>query len=241
MKKVADTDFSAGLFTESDAVAGAKIAYDLSFSAGGFFSNSSATEESKTKSYSLDVEVETERRIHFVVANEQEKNECKTDIGEISYDKNGIPLLRPGKVDAYRFMTFFKQPSISNTEFFFGTVVDPIWLNQSNTANASALRSADRGVNTYRIYHRVTFVSRIIPPYTKPNAPPAEAALKAANINSNYELVRMLDPYLSKYTSDYTKFQEAFISILKKYYPALLQNQQEILKFFLSYYGIAVK
>jgi len=239
-EKFGEKDFSAGMFVESDSVVGAKIVFDCSFSVGGFFSSSSADENSKTKSYSLDVGVETERRIHLVVANEQEKLEYKKDIGEIAYDKNGMPILRPGKVNAYRFMTFFKQPAIANTDFFFNTVVDRIWLNQSNSANAAALRSADRGVSTYRIYHRVTFVSRILPPYTKPNTPPLEAAIKAANINSNYELVRMLDPYLSKYTTDYTTFQKELVNVLKKY-PPLLQNQQEILTFFLSYYNITVK
>ncbi|WP_329081019.1 LamG domain-containing protein [Streptosporangium sp. NBC_01469] len=46
----------------------------------------------------------------------------------------------PGKVDAYRFMTFYLPQSADNGQAFLSQVVDPQWLRFSNDPNAVALR-----------------------------------------------------------------------------------------------------
>merc|ERR1711892_1091383 len=61
------------------------------------------------------------------------------------YKEDGkTPVLRPGKVDAYRFMTFYLEPTKDNFEDFFQKVVDPIWIDQSTDPEALALRSANQ-------------------------------------------------------------------------------------------------
>ncbi len=47
-------------------------------------------------------------------------------------------------------------------------VVDPIWLEQSNHPNAAALRQAKAAASEpecWGVFHRVTYVSRILPDY----------------------------------------------------------------------------
>lgn len=74
----------------------------------------------------------------------------------------------PGKVNQYRFMTFYLSPKKSNFETFWNKVVDPNWLNrQGNYAgtddpDAFALRQARAYPNdVWRVLHRVTYVNRI--------------------------------------------------------------------------------
>lgn len=70
----------------------------------------------------------------------------------------------PGKVDAYRFKTFYLQPSATSFQHFFNTVVDPNWLYTSDSREAFALRQARASVNqVWRVLHRVTYVSRVPP------------------------------------------------------------------------------
>ncbi len=74
----------------------------------------------------------------------------------------------PGKVDAYRFMTFYLAPKPGNFDKFFDEVVDPEWLNGLGkyageyNPNARALREARYRPNElWRVMHRVTYVSRV--------------------------------------------------------------------------------
>lgn len=74
----------------------------------------------------------------------------------------------PGKVDNYRFKSFYLAPRTDSFDTFFSQVVDPIWLANSPDARAAALRQAkarreSRGI--WRVMHRVTFVSRIPPSF----------------------------------------------------------------------------
>ena len=70
----------------------------------------------------------------------------------------------PGKVDGYRFMTFYLSPATANADAFAKQVVDHEWLHQSNDPNAIALRGAQiAGNEVWRVLHRVTYVSRIPP------------------------------------------------------------------------------
>ena len=100
----------------------------------------------------------------------------------------------PGKVDGYRFMSFFLPPSQTNYDFF-QTVVDQNWLQNSMQPNAVALRQATMDQNgSWRILHRVTFVSRIPPAFQPVPAEtlPPDITLPA-NIASNTVLVRLVE------------------------------------------------
>ena len=76
----------------------------------------------------------------------------------------------PGKVNQYRFMTFYLAPKKSNFETFWSRVVDQNWLNRqgpyvgSDDPDAFALRQARAHPNeVWRVLHRVTYVNRIPP------------------------------------------------------------------------------
>jgi hypothetical protein len=107
----------------------------------------------------------------------------------------------PGKVDAYRFMTFYLAPKPQNFDRFFEEIVDPEWLNGQGKyaaeygANARALRQARFKPNeVWRVLHRVTYVSRI-PPRFEPT--PVEAVpidvRRPANIEANIGLIREIE------------------------------------------------
>lgn len=108
-----------------------------------------------------------------------------------------LPRREPGKVDAYRFKSFYMYPTSDNTDQFFETVVDQNWLMHSNDSNAVALRAVtDRTASTWRVLHRVTYVSRVPPrEQTQPRQtagrpvdPPTDQA-----INQNAWLIRAVE------------------------------------------------
>lgn len=154
------------------------------------------------------------------------------------FNDDGTPVKEPGKVDAYRFMTFYLEPDKKNFEDFFNKVVDPIWLEQSDDPNAAALRQAnqaDTKPKCLRIFHRVTFVSRIL---SALEGGSLEEDMNNLNIESNYELIRMLDPYVKNCTDDYAKFAEAVRDALAIVCPELLPHEDEIIQYLAMYYGV---
>lgn len=72
----------------------------------------------------------------------------------------------PGKVNAYRFNTFYLASSKDNYQALFSKVIDTAWLH-SNHPDAKALRQAQNKEegSAYRIFHRVTYVNRVAPEY----------------------------------------------------------------------------
>ena len=52
------------------------------------------------------------------------------------------PYDRPGKTKLFRTYAFHLQPSKQNTDDFWGTVIDQIWLDNSPDSDAAAMRSA---------------------------------------------------------------------------------------------------
>ncbi len=72
----------------------------------------------------------------------------------------------PGKVDGYRFMAMFLPPSQQAFDTFFAQVVDPVWLAQSDSPSAAALREASVAENgSWRVLYRTTYVSRVPPSF----------------------------------------------------------------------------
>ncbi|MEX2963619.1 LamG-like jellyroll fold domain-containing protein [Microbulbifer sp. TYP-18] len=94
--------------------------------------------------------------------------EAAPDSFPFKYDENGEMSSEPvpGKVDGYRFMTFFLANRQDNASNLFSSVVDQRWLRTSQDPNAAAMRQAEAlsaGTAPWRILHRVTYVSRIPP------------------------------------------------------------------------------
>lgn len=105
----------------------------------------------------------------------------------------------PGKVDAYRYMSFLIAPEEANFTALAG-VVDQNWLNNATTAGAAAMREAMvNPAQPWRILYRTTFVSRVPAPFQAvkddtdaPNITPP------ANLPSNSWLLRVLDQMIGK-------------------------------------------
>ncbi|GAA1280508.1 hypothetical protein Psi02_67520 [Planotetraspora silvatica] len=160
------------------------------------------------------------------------------DIAEV--DALGQRTRVPGKVDAYRFMTFYLAPATDHHDLFFNQVVDPIWLDQSGDPSAVALRQARQDGKRppcWRILHRVTYVSRVLPRLQDDPAP-IDRALQELDIDSNYELIKLIGPFVRDKTSRYGDFRAAVDTAIDRYLPALSPHRKEILEFLALYYGV---
>lgn len=218
--------------------------FELDAMFGGHLATTKAKGRDTEKSFALEVEVEGERDIQLYATTDalKAKYAGRYNVGEGGvYDANGNPIKQPGKVDAYRFMTFYLEPTTENFEDFFGKVVDPIWLEQSSDPNAIALRQANQGEkkpSCWRVFHRVTFVSRILPEIEAPNAPPLEKAIRAANIESNWELIKKLEPFVQTKTQDFVTFADAVRSAIATYFPELQGHEEAVLQYLALYFGL---
>lgn len=165
------------------------------------------------------------------------------DNGKPVFTPQGKPVLVPGKVDAYRFLTFYLGESSANFDDFFHKVVDPIWLANSGAPDAAALRQARQTATKppcWRVMHRVTFVSRVLPPVPPPGAPPVERAMRTENIASNYELIQRLAPYTRTATASKAILATATRAALAKHLPELLPHAAEVIDYLADYYGVDI-
>ncbi|TAF50112.1 MAG: hypothetical protein EAZ61_13285, partial [Oscillatoriales cyanobacterium] len=219
-------------------------AFELDALFGGHIETTKSKGRETEKSFSLAVEVEGERNIQLYALTDalKKKYEGSYNVGEGGvYDAQGNPVKQPGKVDAYRFMTFYLEPTTTNFEDFFGKVVDPIWLEQSSEANAIALRQANQGgkkPSCWRVFHRVTFVSRILPEIEAKNVAPLDKAIRAANIESNWELIKKIEPFVQTKTQDFAIFAEAVREAIATYLPELRGYEREVIQYMALYFGL---
>lgn len=106
----------------------------------------------------------------------------------------------PGKVDAYRFMSFYLPPSADNYQTFQREVVDQEWLRFSSDPNAVALRGLrPQTGGAWRVLHRVTYVSRVPPEFdTNPAQTVAPAAEPLIDVEDNALLADLVTQALGK-------------------------------------------
>lgn len=155
-------------------------------------------------------------------------------------ERNPKPEKESGKVDAYRFMTFYLEPSAQNFGEFFNKVVDPIWLD-SDEPNAAALRQANQGGTQppcWRILHRVTFVSRVHQRFDDRGTSELEQAMQEMDVASNYELIKRLEPFVQGKTHSYNDFRNAIFGAIDKYMPALHDHRSTIVQYLCLYFGV---
>lgn len=195
---------------------------------GGLSSSRTRTKQSeKTFEINLNLDVPGDLQRYRENAN-----------GEWVADGNNFP----GKVDAYRFMTFYLDAAKENFEDLFGKVVDPIWLAQSDAPNAAALRQANQKGKRpacWRIFHRVTFVSRILPEFADPTSAPLEAAMQEQDLSSNWQLIQRLEPFVKNKTADAVTFADAVRTALARELPELSPHADTVVQFLEQYYGVA--
>ena len=130
----------------------------------------------------------------------------------------------------------------NNFEDLFNKVIDPQWLSESDHPNALALRQAnqaDKKPACWRVMHRVTFVSRLLPDFADdPTDAPLEAAMKAENIDSNWRLIQKLEPFVRNKTGDEVAFGDAVREALARYMPELSPHSTSIIQYLRLYYGM---
>jgi hypothetical protein len=137
-------------------------------------------------------------------------------------------------------MTFYLAPAGDHHDLFFQQVVDPIWLEQSTDPAATALREARQPAQRpacWRVLHRVTYVSRILEPIS-PRADAFSQAMRALDLNSNYELVRTLAPYVAGRTASYGDFVLAVRQAVQRRLPDLLGHLDQVTDYLAQYYGL---
>lgn len=130
---------------------GVGIFYELDLLLGGHFQEVKVSGSEQTNTFGLLVSVTGEGWLNQwnAATKQYESFDC------------------PGKVDIYRFMTYRLAPKEEYFDTFFSKVVDDNWLRTSNSPHAIALNEVKYGDKNpvWRVLHRVTFVSRVPPPF----------------------------------------------------------------------------
>ena len=207
-------------------------------SIGGSLNVTKTKSKASERSFSIDVEIK-------LPGDLQAYNE---GLNRMYDPSTGRAVIVPGKVDAYRFMTFYLEPNTDNFDVFVNKVVDPQWLAEDKSANAAAVREAVNARNKvqkdtekslpWRVFHRVTFLSRILPDVDDSAASSTEALLRELEIDSNYELIKRLEPFVRDKTNDYAEFAEAVREAIGNYMPKLAPAQDEITHFLSLYFQV---
>ncbi|WP_426361715.1 hypothetical protein [Streptomyces sp. E-08] len=78
----------------------------------------------------------------------------------------------------------------------------------------------------------------MLPPVPPPGAPPLEQAMRAENIDSNYELIRRLEPYVRPAATSTGSLSAATRQVLATQLPELLPHAVEIIDYLGRYFGI---
>ena len=238
------TDSTSGSFSFGGSAGGTfstdveifSIGFNLEFEAslGGSYSTTRTSDEESEKSFSVEVVIDPPGDLQAYQPNAE-------GVIERLYDDQGNAISAPGKVDAYRFMTFYLDNDKNNFEDLYNKVIDPIWLAESDHPNAIALRQANQAAKKpacWRLMHRVTFVSRLLPDFDDPTVAPMECAMKAENIDSNWQLIQKLEPFVRNKTGDTVAFGDAVREALTRYLPELTPHSTEIIQYLKLYYGM---
>jgi hypothetical protein len=227
----------AGAFGELNfGVQGIGIEFTFEAMMGGHINFQASKSVEAENSFGVNVNVDRVERDVF------ERDREGNVLLDLSDPRRPRPKRQAGKVDAYRFMTFYLEPQTDHFDSFFSQIVDPIWLAQSDDPNAIALRQANQASQKpacWRIMHRVTFVSRVLPkiPQGTP-LPPLEETLRDLNIDSNFELIKRLEPFIVQKLDNFSAFTAAVKDAIASFLPELQPHTTEVIEFLLLFYGL---
>jgi len=235
-----NTSSSGGISLKVSA--GVSVGFDLNGSIGGHMNMTQSKSAETSKSFQLDVQVNPQNDLYqYEIPVEQQDLDTPNVDFLLQYDTQGNPIKVPGKVDAYRFITFYLEPKAENFEDFYGKVVDPIWIEQSNDPNAQALRAAkqtEKKPACWRIMHRVTFVSRVLQDFYDDAAPQLAQDARALNIESNWQLIKTLEPFVKSKTDSFVQLADAVRDALEQHLPELQPHSEEIIEYMAQYYNL---
>ena len=235
-----NSNYSGGI--SLNVAAGGSFGFDLNGSMGGHMNMTQSKSAEASRSFQVEVQVNPQSDLYkYEIPLEQQGWNTPNVDFLLQYDTQGNPITVPGKVDAYRFMTFYLEPKAENFEDFYSKVVDPIWIEQSDEPNAKALREAQQSEKKpacWRIMHRVTFVSRILQDFNDDGASQLAKDARALNIESNWQLVKTLEPFVKNKTDSFIQLADAVRDALAEYLPELQPHSQEIILYMAQYYGL---
>lgn len=227
---------TAGIYTDLTlAIGGVGVKFELDAMFGGHLNLTVTKSQESQTAFGLNVDL---GKVESDLYLRDEKGELVMDDPD---PRKAKPKLRPGRVDAYRFMTFYLEPRSDQFDLFFNRVVDPIWLAQSDDPSAVALREAQAQQNkndAWRIMHRVTYVSRILPSLSEPAPSSLEKTLQTLDIDSNYELIKQLEPFVANKLTSYVEFTDAIRDAIRLYLPELQPHEQAVIQYMSLYFGI---
>lgn len=230
-----------GAFAELDiAIGGVGIAVELDALLGGHITTSVTKAKTSQSSFGLNISLDkVERDIYQRVVNAAGDLEIATEATDSKHSK---PVKTPGKVDAYRFLSFYLEPNTEHYDLFFSKIIDPIWLEQSDDPAAVALRGARQPKKKpacWRVMHRVTYISRVLPPLDLSAPPSLEKTLQTLDVESNYELIKLLEPYVADKIGNFSDFSNAVEMTLARLMPELLPHSKEVKQYLNAYFGLA--
>jgi hypothetical protein len=134
-------------------------------------------------------------------------------------------------------MSFYLEPSTESTDLFFNKIVDPIWLAESQDSNAIGLRSLQQRLarlddnareKAWRIFHRVTYVSRVLESVDMagkaPDGSEAEKKSVQVDVTANWMLISKLEPFIRE-AQDRATLAELTTTALRTCYPTLCNDK----------------
>ncbi|KAK5069162.1 hypothetical protein LTR64_008686 [Lithohypha guttulata] len=166
----------------------------------------------------------------------------------------GKMVKRDGAVDTYRWMSFWLEPSVEGTDAFFKQVVNPLWLQDTTIPDAAVMRELDSSLKmqtgnartkAWRLFHRVTYVNRIIPPTS--TVPVATATMKEnadsallADVSCNWLMIQRLEPRV-RGAKTYKEMALLAEKEVKEQYPTVWADSrvhQQLLDLLAAYIGV---
>ncbi|MGK7880576.1 MAG: hypothetical protein AB4060_10810, partial [Crocosphaera sp.] len=239
------TESTSGSFSFSGSVGGTfnteieifsfGIGVEFEAALGGGYSTSRTRDKESEKTFGMEMghDVPGDLQVYY-----------RDEDGDLKrrYDADGNPVNAVGKVDAYRWMSFYLDSAKENFEDLYYKVIDPVWLAESDHPNAIAIRQAQQNEKKpacWRVLHRVTFVSRLLPEMTDDTvASPLEQAMRAENVESNWQLIKKIEPFVKNKTGDAVAFSNAVRQALQDYLPELVPHATEVIQYLQLYYGM---
>ncbi|HSF85728.1 MAG TPA: LamG-like jellyroll fold domain-containing protein [Acidimicrobiia bacterium] len=225
-----------GLFTDlTFAVFSMGFKFELDLMIGGHLNRTVTKSEETEETFGLSVD------LGGVESDTYLRNARGELVMDLSDSRNPKPKRQPGRVDAYRFMSYYLEPTADAFDTFFNKVVDPIWLEQSSDPAAAALREAKQDAKrppAWRIMHRVTYVSRVLPEFSADAPPSLEKTMRRLEIDSNYELIRLLEPFVVDHLGSEEEFAVAVDQAVGTYVPELKPHLPEIKSYLRLYFGV---
>ncbi|RSL93128.1 hypothetical protein CEP52_013439 [Fusarium oligoseptatum] len=171
--------------------------------------------------------------------------------------KTGKYVKRPGAVDAFRWMSFWLEPSVEATDTLFEQVIDPIWLEESPESNAQLLRSLREALaketgnartKAWKVLHRCTYVSRV--PEKVEQRPAAlgnvqdekkSTSTLLADVACNWLLIQKLEPF-ARGAESKAQLATVLKSHVTKLFPSLITQTRlyvHVLNLVADYIGLA--